>query len=224
MKHNVIQQHLEDLVKNLVIPENDAFKIHPSITKKHQPMEIFEAKVYTVLHNLKIPPKVLSETYKYYLSNDELADYTTLSVGSMFLTGPVHSGKTLFLLSKYIIASIISVSYPLNTCKVVYVEYSELIQKFKQAINDKDISESSVYDTYKTAKVLLIDDLFSGGMVTEYAMNILYTIVDYRHSSFLPTLITTNLTEAEIAVSDNGKRLLRRLQEHAGSIVFTTKD
>jgi len=223
MKNNVIQQQLAELVKNLVIPENDAFKIHPSIIKKHQPIEMFEAKVDIILKSLKISPKVLSETYKYYLSEDELADYTTLSVGSMFLTGPVHSGKTLFLLSKYIIASIISVSYPLNTCKIVYIEYSELIQKFKQAINDKDVSEYTLYDTYKTAKVLLIDDLFSGGMVTEYAMNILYTIVDYRHSHYLPTLITTNLTEAEIAVSDNGKRLLRRLQEHAESVVFTTK-
>lgn len=223
MKRNAIQINLESFVNSLPVPENDKLKMHPSLAKGHQTMEIFEEKMNVMLQKITIPPKLISDSYLYYLSKGELNDYLNLEVGSMFLTGPVHSGKTVYLVSRYIIATIIAASYPPNKIRLIYVEYANLINDFKEAISRKEVEQGTLFKIYWEAHILFIDDIFSNGMTTEYAINILYTIIDYRHLHNLPTLITTNLTEANILEMDNGERLLRRLMEHAEILTFTTK-
>lgn len=224
MKQNTIQALLSSFIDNLVVLENDALCIHPSLEKKHQPMEIFESKVEGALHDVKLNPTMLIEADKYYLSKGELDNYFTLTVGSTFITGPVHSGKTLFLISKYIIATIISASYVKNKINLIYADYADIIREFKQTITNKNMTEQELFDRYMKAHVLFIDDLFSGGVVSEYVLNIIYNIIDYRFSHNLPTLVTTNLTFTDILAMDNGDRLLRRLTEHADTLAFTTKE
>lgn len=221
----VIFNQLKSFINKLEIPENDSFKVHPSIVKGHQTIEQVHIKLETVMKVLReVPPMIVHKAHHYYLQETQLEEYAKLFIGSQFITGPVHSGKTVYLMSRYIIALMISASYPPNAKRIIYIEYFQLIHNFKACITNKEISETSLFDNYKKADVLFIDDLFSGGMVTEYAMNILYTILDYRHINYLPTLVTSNLMEANISAMDNGERLLRRLTEHAEILQFIIKE
>lgn len=82
----------------------------------------------------------------------------------------------------------------------------------------KDVSEKESLRHYQKSQILIIDDL-GAEKLSEYVIQAWYSIVDYRYSNMLPTVITSNLTVAEIA-ERFGDRIASRI---ASGIVLTLK-
>lgn len=223
MKKINLTQKIDTILNTVGVKNESVLKMHPSLEKEHQPFELYEKKMENALSQIQLPEYVIQEAYKYYLSNGELDDICSLELNSIVCVGPVHSGKTLYLVSRYIIAMMIAASYPAINKLIVFTNHIALIHEFKKCIMDKSIMEGTLYDRYMKADVLFIDDLFATGLDTDYALNILYSIIDYRHFNRRITLVTTNLTEDDFLKLSNGERFYRRLTEHAEILTFKSK-
>lgn len=92
--------------------------------------------------------------------------------------------------------------------RVVYMPYREMITRLKQNITDED-SYTRAIDTFKTAPMLVIDDLLKG-KTTESDINILFEIVNYRYVCNLPMIVTSEKTTSELLDFDSaiGSRLI----------------
>lgn len=73
------------------------------------------------------------------------------------------------------------------------MQYREAITNLKQLITD-DFEYQQALNRYKTASVLLIDDIFKGainqGRVNESEMRIMFELINYRYLTKLPVLIS----------------------------------
>ena len=67
----------------------------------------------------------------------------------------------------------------------------------KDTYNHKGESEREVFDRYAHARLLVLDDLGKGSK-TEWAVERLYMLLDYRCNERLPTIITSNYGLAKL--------------------------
>lgn len=75
-------------------------------------------------------------------------------------------------------------------------------------------------DTWKRADVLAIDDL-GAQRVTDWVLDKLHPIIDYRWKHGLPTAVTTNITDIRAALDE---RIASRLSQNATVVQFTDTD
>lgn len=77
---------------------------------------------------------------------------------------------------------------------VIYAEYPSMMTQLKQTIRDEDDFQRSI-NKYKSAQVLIIDDLYKGmlrqGKVNESDLNILFNIINYRYLNNTPLLVSS---------------------------------
>lgn len=79
-----------------------------------------------------------------------------------------------------------------------FVNVPDWFWDMKDTYNRKGESEREVFDRYAHAKLLVLDDLGKGSK-TEWAVERLYLLLDYRCNEHLPTIITSNYGLARLA-------------------------
>lgn len=91
---------------------------------------------------------------------------------------------------------------------VLYMQYREKILKLKQNVLDEIYYQREV-NKYKSAPVLLIDDLYKG-KVTDADYNIMFEIVNFRYLKALPVIVSSEYTHDEILDKDEaiGSRIV----------------
>ena len=73
--------------------------------------------------------------------------------------------------------------------KVVYMAWVDAIKELKQNSMDKEAYNKKI-SKYKDAEILLIDDLFKGG-VTEADIRIAFEIINHRYINNLPLMVSS---------------------------------
>ncbi len=92
-----------------------------------------------------------------------------------------------------------------------FISCIELLESIK--------GDNGVIKKYKTAKLLIIDDL-GAARITEWADERLFEIIDYRYTQELPIIFTTNITPLELKEKID-KRTIDRLNEMCNFISVT---
>jgi DNA replication protein DnaC len=114
---------------------------------------------------------------------------------SILFCGQVGGGK-----------SHISIALALNFLKkgigVVYMPYRDVITKIKQNIRDEEYYQREI-SRYQCCQVLLIDDIFKG-KTTEFDLNIMFEILNYRYLNHLPIIVSTEFTVERLLRFDEG--------------------
>lgn len=112
-------------------------------------------------------------------------DYVrTQDVNGLFISGPVGTGKT------HIAASI--ANELLNAgIQVICMTSIDLLAKIRATYKTETGNDDEVIQTFKTAELLIIDDL-GKEKATEWSTQTIYAIINARYESELPTIITTN--------------------------------
>jgi DNA replication protein DnaC len=110
---------------------------------------------------------------------------------SMFITGGVGTGKTVF-------ASSLAKKYILNGNGVEWVSYPALIMEIQNKFSKKLLSdEETAFDLAekyaKTDDILFLDDL-GAEKLTEFVRQITYFILNEREQNQLITVITSNFS------------------------------
>ena len=144
-------------------------------------------------------------------------DFKESRHNSILLLGQVGCGKTHLALASA------NALLDYQKIRVVYMPYREMITRLKQNITDED-SYTRAIDTFKTAPMLVIDDLLKG-KTTESDINILFEIVNYRYVCNLPVIVTSEKTTGELLDFDSaiGSRLIEmaegRIIEFKGNVL-----
>ncbi|WP_029163063.1 ATP-binding protein [Clostridium scatologenes] len=135
---------------------------------------------------------------KYFKSFKQIR---TTRKNSIAFLGQVGSGKS--HLSIAIGLNLLSKGIP-----VIYMSYREQIIKLKQNILDEEYYEACTRK-FKTAQVLIIDDLYKGKL-TDSDINITFEIINYRYMKNLPIIISSEFTVEKLLYFDEsiGSRIL----------------
>lgn len=145
----------------------------------------------------------------------------------LFITGPKGTGKT------HLAAAIANQLMQQGT-PVICMTMIDLLERIKRTYEQNrqyggEISEGSVLDTYKRVQLLIIDDM-GKEPATEWAVSKIYAIINARYEAYMPTIITTNYSDAELVrrltPKDSGDpttadATIDRLREMCAAIVTT---
>lgn len=125
--------------------------------------------------------------------------------------GQVGSGKTHLSLA-------ISNDLMDSGVGVLYMPYRDVIISLKQNIMDEEYYRKAV-DRYKNARVLLIDDLFKGG-ISKSDINIVFEIVNFRYFNNLPMIVSTEKTFGELVEIDEAiaSRIIEMSKDYLVSV------
>ena len=111
------------------------------------------------------------------------------SRNGIFITGPTGTGKTH-------LAAAIANKLLHEGIAVVCMTMIDILDKVKEAY-DGNRDESGILHTYSTVSLLVIDDM-GKEQTTEWGVAKIYKIINARYEAMLPTIITTNYSDAEL--------------------------
>lgn len=104
-----------------------------------------------------------------------------------------------------------------------FVSVTDLLLEIREAFKDNSsMSESDIIAKYSGCKFLFLDDL-GVEKTTDWSLQTLYSIVDRRYRDMRQTLITSNLSIAQIA-DKIGDRIASRMAEMCSVIELQGKD
>ena len=127
-------------------------------------------------------------------------------MASYFITGPVGSGKT--HLACGILRGFADHGHSQRLEGYQdYFEYDEISARFltvpellgivKASFDGQGKSSEWIIKSYQHARCLVLDDL-GAEQKTEWSFSCLYRIISFRDSEMLPTIITSNLSLAQL--------------------------
>ncbi|MBS3937503.1 MAG: ATP-binding protein [Peptococcaceae bacterium] len=178
-----------------------------------------QAELRSIISNSGLPPKLRAQTFarfelKWYQEHimtpvgisERRCASEALALGQkfvatvlegqartgLFVSGDPGLGKT-FLLSA-ICNSLLAARVP-----TLYVVFCDLIAAIKETFNAESVgnSESRIMAAAREAKVLVLDDL-GAEQVTDFVINRLFDIVNFRCNHQLPLVVSSNLKVQEI--------------------------
>lgn len=104
----------------------------------------------------------------------------------LFIAGPKGTGKT------HLAAAVANQLMHGNPPRpVICMTMIDLLERIKRTFSRAGADEGDVLTIYKTAPLLIIDDI-GKEPATEWAISTIYNIINGRYESYLPTIVTTN--------------------------------
>ncbi|MFI8707116.1 ATP-binding protein [Bacillus sp. NPDC077411] len=134
----------------------------------------------------------------------------------LFLQGGFGSGKTRLCYSlKHTLESM--------GIKVIVYNVTQLLDRIRSTFNNDKESKQEIMAMLMKCDVLILDDL-GAEKPSEFAAEFLYTIIDYRYSTWRRMVITSNCSNEELQERLGhlqGGRILDRLKEACYKIPIT---
>lgn len=145
----------------------------------------------------------------------------------LFIAGSYGTGKT--HLAAAIANELIEQRTPVICMTMIdLLDQIRATYKTKRAISDDDVDEAFILKQYQDVPLLIIDDIGSE-QPTEWGVSKIFAIVNARYEAYMPTVITTNYSGAELEQrmtpeggdDRNAKKTLDRLKETCVGIDMT---
>ena len=151
------------------------------------------------------PPRLAKEILEY----SPILPLPEQVVGA-YIWGDTETGKTIY--AAQMLLNFAKNNYLSGTHQTfAFISIPQLMQKIKRTFSDKNgKGESDLLDFYQTMDVLLLDDL-GRTKTSDWLLDILYLLINYRYEYQLPTLITSNHSLDELAGILGDDRIVSRI-------------
>jgi len=161
--------------------------------EKQEEWEYLQAHPEDKLRDFGIPPKYLNCSFEGFKGNDKLVSECRKDIKQgLFLTGKTGSGKT--HLSIAILRELVKKGE-----SVKFKNVSELLLEIRGSFRaGSEITEQQIVEEYSESPATLVLDDLGSEKTSEYAVNTLYIIINCRDQELFPTIITSNLSLAQI--------------------------
>jgi DNA replication protein DnaC len=164
--------------------------------------EIFQTTAIKTL----FPPRIVSD-----LCHIPFPKFKNEEIESTFIFGAVKSGKTI----RAAHLTLQELRYLYLKCLpapdgVIFVSYPELFAEIKETYNNSNKTEKKVLKKYMECYLLVLDDFLSS-KPTDWVMDILYRLINYRYEYMKLTIITSNLSLSEIEEKLGDQRITSRI-------------
>jgi DNA replication protein DnaC len=178
--------------------------------ERQEALDSFIADPIPVLAGIGVPPAYRHASFDSYIGGDKYVDalrrYLQSPDKSILLTGTCGSGKT------HLAVSVLRELYIAGHRNLLYRNVPELLFAIRASFNGGEQSERAIVDECTNAEYLILDDM-GAEKSTEYSIGVLYMIINHRLSHNKPTVITSNLSLAQID-SKLDARIASRLSEY----------
>ena len=136
-----------------------------------------------------------------------------LGPSTLYLYGGTGVGKTFF--AWHLVCAWITT----GATGVLFITAPELLDRLRAGYNDgASVTADEVFEATKRAPVLVLDDIGSS-KVTDWVVERLFVLVDYREKHHLPTIYTSNYPIDGLRET-LGARTVSRLRKHCGQHVI----
>ena len=139
---------------------------------------------------------------------------------SLLIQGTIGSGKTHLLCAmtrhiteEHLFKKFISKSIPGEALRVRYVSFPDLLNAIRNSFT-RESNQNDYINILQFMNYLFLDDI-GAESTTEWTNEILYRILDSRINDNLPTVVSSNLSLAEIK-KWNGDRIASRISGFRG--------
>ena len=125
--------------------------------------------------------------------NEYVNDYDIIQRSQrngLFIVGNCGVGKS------HLAYAIVNALIERNT-SVLCMTMIDLLLKIKSSFQTKEQTEEQILKIYEDCSLLVIDDL-GKEKPTEWALQMIYTIIDRRYNALKPIIITTNYSATEL--------------------------
>ena len=141
-------------------------------------------------------------------------------IESCFIYGKIHTGKTILAAWMYVEAcrqQFMSITHE----TIEFVKISEFFNQIKRSYDDPELSEQTILDRYSETDILFFDD-FGMERPTDWALSLLYLLVDRRYENLKTTIFTSNHSLGQIAEKFGDDRITSRIQRMC-KVIHKTK-
>ena len=101
----------------------------------------------------------------------------------------------------------------------VFISCTDFLAELRDSYSNPDISEKQVLERYKNVKLLVLDDI-GVAKTTEWAFQMMYTILAYRYDNKMTTYYTSNFSLEELSERLQDDRLTSRIAHDCGANIF----
>jgi DNA replication protein DnaC len=105
--------------------------------------------------------------------------------------------------------------------KVLFIKATDYLKKIKSTYHSNSKSQTDFTELYQKSPLLILDDL-GIGKSSEWSMDELHCLIDYRYSNFKPTIITTNLALVELDKALDARTIDRILDKNKERFAILT--
>lgn len=133
-------------------------------------------------------------------------------IESLYLYGDTETGKTIY--SAFLVLQerknlyLAGNTEPYN---ILFISFPEMFIDLQNTFNNPDINLKDVLDRFKKADLLVIDD-FGMKSMSNWSIEMLYVIINYRYEELKKTIITSNHSLKELAIILKEDTIVSRIE------------
>lgn len=153
--------------------------------------ELWNEKIRSKIIANRFPPRIQQDLERIKIQID------TLPEGGLFLYSETNTGKTIYACS-LLLEKERQMYLTGQPGQCLFISNPELIQELQATMRpDHPITAKEILDAYKAAPLLVLDDV-GAEKPSEWVIQTLYLLLNYRYEHMLPTIITSNLPMEKI--------------------------
>ena len=156
---------------------------------KHRIADI-KKNIGRYLSDYGVPPKYITASAENLQVDKYKKIISGYEDGGLFMWGGSGSGKT--YVSVCIMKKLLE-----QGKKIIFRSVPQLLLEIKDTFNGQEYSDKELIEYYSHYDYLFLDDL-GAEKCTDWVLQTLYMIIEYRDSHLKPTIITSNLSLDEI--------------------------
>lgn len=175
-----------------------------------KPRGKWNQKKRRIFREQTFPPRIVRDLSEIEPSTNP-PDLDIWNGDSLYIYGDQETGKTIYAAQTIeTIAEALWRGY--QSREIIFISTPELFRRLKKSYDSKEVSESEIFEKHMKTWLLVLDDIGVNGKPSEWLLENLYLLINYRYENLLPTIFTSNFDLNKLAKVYGDTRITSRIK------------